>query len=72
MSTLSQIFNSIQHTLFPWLKDALDPLSAKEQKFVQVLSLMDLQTHMKGSGCPYAGWQTNYFAGQRHHDENFL
>ena len=47
MSTLFHIFDSIQNTLFPWLEQALDPLSEKEQKFVQVLSLMDLQTHMK-------------------------
>ena len=47
MSTLFHIFNSIQNTLFPWLEDALDPLSEKEQKFVQVVSLMDLQIHMK-------------------------
>ena len=47
MSTLFRIFNSIQNTLFPWLEEALDPLSEKEQKFVQVVSLMDLETHMK-------------------------
>ncbi len=27
MSTLFYIFNSIQNTLFPWLEQALDPLS---------------------------------------------
>ena len=47
MSTLSQIFNSIQHSLFPWLEEALDPLSEKEQRFVQVVSLMNLEIHMK-------------------------
>jgi len=47
MSTLFHIFDSIQNTLFPWLEQALDPLSEKEQKIVQMLSLMDLQTHMK-------------------------
>jgi len=47
MSTLFHIFNSIQNTLFPCLEEALDPLSPKEQKFVQIVSLMDLQTHMK-------------------------
>ena len=53
MSTLFQVWNSIQNTLFPWLEEALDPLSEKEQKFVQVVSLMDLEAHMKayrGSG----------------------
>ena len=44
MSTLSHIWNSIQNTLFPWLEEALDPLSEKEQKFVQVVSLMGLET----------------------------
>ena len=47
MSTLSQIFNSIQHSLFPWLDEALDPLSEKEQRFVKVVSLMNLEIHMK-------------------------
>lgn len=47
MSTLFRIFNSIPNTLFPWLEEALDPLREKEGQFVQVVSLMDLQTHMK-------------------------
>ena len=47
MSTFFHIFNSMQNTLLPWLEEALDPLSEKEQKFVQGVSLMDLQTHMK-------------------------
>ena len=28
-------------------EEALDPLSEKEQKYFQVLSLMDLETHLK-------------------------
>jgi len=47
MNTLSRLFNNIQNTLFPWLEEVLDPLSEKEQKFVQVVSLMDLETHMR-------------------------
>jgi hypothetical protein len=55
MSTLSHIFNRIQNTLFPWLEEALDPLSEKEldplsekeQKFIQVVSLMNPEIHMK-------------------------
>jgi hypothetical protein len=47
MNTLFHVFSSIQDTLFPWLEEALDPLSEKEQKLVQVISLMDLPTHMK-------------------------
>ena len=46
MSTLSHIWHSIQNSLFPWLEETLDPLTEKEQRFVQVVSLMDLQGHM--------------------------
>ena len=46
MSTLFNIFHSIQNSLFPWLEETLDPLTEKEQRFVQVVSLMDLQKHM--------------------------
>jgi len=46
MSTLFNIFHSIQNSLFPWLEETLDPLTEKEQRFVQVVSLMDLQAHM--------------------------
>lgn len=52
MSTLFQIWHSIQNSLFPWLEEELDPLTEKEQKFVQVVSLMDLNSHMT----PYR-WQ---------------
>ena len=47
ISNLFYIFSSIQNKLFLWLEEALDPLSEKEQKFVQVLSLMNLEIHMK-------------------------
>jgi hypothetical protein len=47
MNTLFKIFNTIQTSLFPWLEEQLDPLTEKEQQFVQVLSLMDLGRHMK-------------------------
>jgi hypothetical protein len=46
MSTLFQIWHSIQNSLFSWLEEALDPLTEKEQQFVQVVSLMDLNSHM--------------------------
>ena len=39
MSTLFSIFHSIESSLFPWLEEELDPLSEKEQQFVQVVSL---------------------------------
>ena len=41
MSTLFDIWTR----LFPWLEERLDPLSEKEQRFVQVV-LMDLSKHM--------------------------
>jgi len=46
MSTLFDIFNTIQYRLFPWLEEELDPLTEKERRFVQVLSLIDLRPHM--------------------------
>lgn len=47
MNTLFKIFNTIQTSLFPWLEEQLDPFIEKEQQFVQVLSLMDLERLMK-------------------------
>lgn len=47
MSTLFDIWNSIQYKLFPWLEEELDPLTEKERKFVQVVSLLDLENHLK-------------------------
>jgi len=52
MSTLFDIFHTIQTSLFPWLEETLDPLTKKERQFVQVISLLDLHAHMK----PYR-WQ---------------
>lgn len=46
MSTIFHIWHSIQNSLFPWLEEALDLLTEKEQRFVQVVSLMDLNAHM--------------------------
>jgi hypothetical protein len=47
MSTLFHIWYSIQNSLFPWLEEALDPLTEKEQDFVRVVSLIDLERHMR-------------------------
>ncbi len=47
MSTLFNIWNTIQYKLFPWLEEELDPLSEKEKKFVQIVSLLDLENHLK-------------------------
>ena len=46
MSTLFDVWHSIQYSLFPWLEEDLDPLTEKEQRFVQTISLMDLPKHM--------------------------
>jgi hypothetical protein len=47
MSTLFDIWNTIQMQLFPWLEKEIDPLSDKEREFVQVVSLLDFPSHMK-------------------------
>ena len=53
MSTLFDIWNTVQKKLFPWLEQELDPLSDKEREFVQVVSLLDLGSHMKESWIGY-------------------
>ena len=52
MRPLFNIWQSIQHTLFPWLEQELDPLTEKEREFVQVIELAEVQKHMS----PYR-WQ---------------
>jgi hypothetical protein len=47
MSTLFDIWHTIQTQLFPWLEQERDPLSDKEQEFVQVVCLLDLPSHMR-------------------------
>ena len=50
MSTLFHIlYNLVYHTklTFYMVKEALDPLTEKEQQIVRVVSLIDLQRHMK-------------------------
>jgi hypothetical protein len=52
MSTLFNIWHRIQHTLFPWMEEVLDPLTEKQREFVRVIELADVQTHIR----PYR-WQ---------------
>jgi hypothetical protein len=52
MNTLSSIWHRIQHTLFPWMEEVLDPLTEKQREFVQVIELTDVQQHIR----PYR-WQ---------------
>jgi len=47
MSTLFEIFHNIQQKIFPWLEGELDPLTQKEQQYIQVVSLLDLGNHIK-------------------------
>ena len=52
MSTLASIWHRIQHTLFPWMEEVLDPLTEKQREFVRVVELADVQKHIR----PYR-WQ---------------
>ena len=52
MSPLFNIWYSIQHTLFPWLENELGPLTEKQQEFIRVVELAEVQKHMS----PYR-WQ---------------
>ena len=47
MSTLFDIWNTIQSSLFPRFEEQLDPLSEKEKQFIKVVSLLDLGKHLK-------------------------
>jgi hypothetical protein len=47
MSTLSDVWNTIQSQLFPRFEQELDPLTEKEQEFIKVVTLLDLPDHMK-------------------------
>ncbi|MFZ4440973.1 MAG: transposase [Syntrophales bacterium] len=46
MSPLFDIWHRIQHTLFPWLESELDPLTEKQQEFIRVIELAEVQKHM--------------------------
>jgi len=47
MSTLFDVWNNIQSQLFPRFEQELDPLTEKEREFVQIVTLLDLPSHMK-------------------------
>ena len=42
MSTLFDVWNTIQTQLFPSFEQELDPLTEKEREFIQVVTLLDL------------------------------
>ena len=55
MNILLSIRNTIQNNLFPYFEEVPEPLSEKEQRFIQVVTLMNPQKHMsnykrKGNG----------------------
>jgi len=41
--TLSQYWNRIQGTLFPWLEEELDPLTEKQQQLIEILELIRIE-----------------------------
>jgi hypothetical protein len=47
MSTLFDVWNTIQTELFPYFEQELDPLTEKEREFIQIVTLLDLPSHMK-------------------------
>ena len=46
MNLLSSIFTAIQESLFPALEETYDPLTAKQQEFIRVVELIDLEKHI--------------------------
>jgi hypothetical protein len=40
---LSQYWNKIQGTLFPWLEEVLDPLTKKQQQLISILELVRIE-----------------------------
>jgi len=46
MSTLFDVWNTIQTQLFPSFEQEFDPLTEKERKFIQIVTLLDLPRHM--------------------------
>lgn len=55
--TLSDIWDRFQTSLFPWLEEALGPLSKKQQLLVEVLDIAEIERHIpytSGTGRPLA------------------
>src|SRR3990172_858777 len=49
---LSQYWNMIQGTLFPWLEEELDPLTGKQQQLIIILELVRIEQFLFDSrGC---------------------
>ncbi len=41
MNILLSVRNTVQHTLFSYFEEVLEPLSEKEQMFIQAVTLMN-------------------------------
>jgi len=48
--TLSQIWLSIQQSLFPWLQDELGELSEKEKQLVAIFELIRIESFISSTG----------------------
>ena len=48
MSTLFDVWNTIQKQLFPAFEEELDPLTEKEREFIKAVSLLDLPDQERG------------------------
>ena len=43
---LSQYWNKIQGSLFPWLEEELDPLTEKQQQLIAILELVRIENFL--------------------------
>jgi len=47
---LFNIWVTIQHTIFPWMGEVLEPLTEKQREFVRVIELAEIEKHIQS--CP--------------------
>jgi hypothetical protein len=47
MNILKAVFSTIRNSLFPCIEEPIGPLTEKEKQFIEVVSLMNLQEHIK-------------------------
>lgn len=52
LTKLSQYWNRIQGSLFPWLEEELDPLTQKQQQFISILEVIQIERFLPNRfGC---------------------
>jgi hypothetical protein len=57
LGKLSQYWNKIQGSLFPWLEENLDPLTDKQQQLVTILELVRIEQFLPDyRGCEGPIW----------------